>query len=246
VTTDRRSQVQSVARAGEVLETLRVGGPLSARQIGDALGVDRTVAYRLLKTLEPVGLVEVQGTSWRLGVNTLRLGMAYLDGLPFASIAPAFAIDLHRRVVGDHPWLVSLGVPVRDRVVLIDRFWGQHSPLSSIVPIGTAFPMIGSATGHAILSAMSQETAHACVGAPQLVDIGDLLDRVRDDGGLAFAHDILRPGVSAIAAAVHDRRGQPVGAVNVSGTDLEEHLAPTSDVARHVKRTADSITAALQ
>jgi DNA-binding IclR family transcriptional regulator len=104
--------------------------------------------------------------------------------------------------------------------------------------------MIGSATGHAILSAMSRNAAHACVGTERLVDIDGLLDRVRDDG-LAFAHDILRPGVSAIAAVVLDRQRQPVGANNVSGTDLEDHLTPTSDVARHVKRTADSITAAL-
>lgn len=242
---DRRQEVQSVARAGAVLDALSSKAPMTAREVGDAAGIDRTVAYRLLRTLEGEHLVEARGAGWHLGAGALKLGMAYLDGLPFASIAPAFAIDLHGRVVQANPWLVSLAVPIDDRVVLIDRFWSRDSPLNSILSIGTLFPMDESATGHAILSCWSRETSVTHIGESRLAAIADTLEEVRSNGGLAFARETLLPGVSAIAAAVLDRQGDPVGAINISGIQLDAHLHLHSEVAQHVKRSASGISAAM-
>ncbi|MFI5426561.1 IclR family transcriptional regulator [Aeromicrobium sp. UC242_57] len=243
---ERRSNVQSVSRSNAVLGTLASRSPMTAREIGEAVGLDRTVVYRLLRTLESDDLVEVRGTDWRLGSGTLKIGMSYLDGLPFASVAPAYAIDLHRRAVADRPWLVSLGVPAGDRVVLIDRFWGQNSPLNSILPIGTRFEMGESATGIALLAAMPPADAKAAMGTERIAALQTKLDEACGNGGLAFAHDSLRAGLSAIAAPVLDRQGHVVGAINVSGIHMDDHLTVTSELAQHVRRSAHSITAALR
>ncbi len=243
---DRRTLVQSVTRAFDVLETLQATPPQTPREIGLRAGIERTVVYRLLRTLEACGMVvEVEGR-WRLGVGTLDLAMSYLDASTFANTAPAFAMDLHKRVAVGHPWLVSLAVPVTGHIVLIDRFWTEDSPLNSMTAIGTRIPFETSATGLAMLARMSAAEGCARIGEERYAAVEARLESVRESGSVALVRDSLGPGVSAIAAAVSDRSGTVVGAVNISGLRLEEHLDPASDVAREVGRTATSIMGALQ
>ena len=241
-----RDTVQSVTRAFGLLRVLAGGAPRTARELAEAANMDRTVTHRLLKTLEHEGMAVQQGASWKLGPGARLLGMAYLERLPFAAVARPYAIDLQRKVVGDHPWVVSLGIPVGDEVVLVDQFWGPNSPLNSIVSIGTRLPLNHTATGYAILSKMSQGEAASLVGAGVLSELSEVLAEVRANGGLAMASDNLQSGVGVIAAAVCDGTGRPVGAINISGVQLNEHLDPHSPVAGHVERTADAISAALR
>lgn len=243
---NHRDTVQSVVRALGLLKVLAGGVPRTARELAEAANMDRTVTHRLLKTLEQEGMAIQQGASWKLGHGALMLGMAYLERLPFAAVARPYAIDLQRKVVGDHPWVVSLGTPIGDEVVLVDQFWGPNSPLNSILSIGTRLPLNRTATGYAILSKMSQGEAASLVGPGVLSELSEILEEVRANGGLAMASDNLQSGVGVIAAAVCDRTGSPVGAVNISGIQLHEHLDPRSPVAEHVERTADAISAALR
>lgn len=243
---DRRSLVQSVSRAWRVLDALKASGRKSPRDISLETGIERTVVYRLLRTLEQESAVIEDQGSWRLADGLLDLSTAYLEDLHFARTAPAFAMDLHRRVVAGHPWLVSLGVPVADHVVLVERFWTADSPLNSTTAIGARFALDVSATGLSMLARMSPDEGRRRLGEERYAEASSQVHTVRDSDFLAFSSDGLRPGVSAIAAAVTDRTGTVVGAVNVSGLKLEEHLAPTSDVAQHVRRTAASIMAALR
>jgi IclR family transcriptional regulator, acetate operon repressor len=243
---ERRSVVQSVTRAFQILEVLKNSTqPMTARHIGEVAGLDRTVTYRLLCSLRSGELAREVGGKWRLDVGALDLGFAYLNDLPFASVAPAFAMDLYNRVVRGNPWLVALGVPVGDHVMLIDRFWTEDSPLNATVSVGTRIRMDTSATGLAILSRMSAAEGQRCLGSDAYEAVSRQIDTVRANGHIGMVRDTLRPGSSAIAAAVCDREGRVVGAVNISGLHLEEHLSPDSTLSQEVGRTAAAIAAAL-
>ncbi|GAA4724146.1 IclR family transcriptional regulator [Nocardioides endophyticus] len=238
--------MQSVVRANEVLDGLRAQPPQTPREISLRVGIERTVVYRLLRTLEACGMVIESEGRWRLGAGTLDLAMSYLDSSAFANTAPAFAMDLHRRIAVGHPWLVSLAVPVTDHIVLIDRFWTQDSPLNSMTAIGARIPFDTSATGLAMLARMGRDEGCERIGEDRYAAVEERLDSIRDAGYVALIRDSLGPGVSAIASPVSDRSGTVVGAVNISGLRLEEQLDPASDVAREVGRTATSITGSLQ
>ncbi|WP_182481343.1 IclR family transcriptional regulator domain-containing protein [Nocardioides immobilis] len=112
--------------------------------------------------------------------------------------------------------------------------------------IGTRIPFETSATGLAMLARMSADEGCARIGEERYAAVEARLECVRKSGSVALVRDSLGPGVSAIAAAVSDRSGTVVGAVNISGLRLEQHLDPASDVAREVGRTATSIMGALQ
>lgn len=243
---ERRTTVQSVMRACQVLDVLKnASRPMTARHIGEVAGLDRTVTYRLLCSLKAGQLACDVGGEWHLDVGALDLGFAYLNRLSFPSVAPAYAMDLYNRVVRGNPWVVSLGVPVGDHVMLIDRFWTEDSPLNATVSVGTRIRMDTSATGLAILSRMTKSDGQNCLGADLYNSVLPSIEEVRDNGHIGIVRDTLRPGSSAIAAAVCDRDGRVVGAVNISGLDMEEYLTPHSTLAQHVERTAVAISSAL-
>jgi DNA-binding IclR family transcriptional regulator len=106
---ERRAVVQSVTRACQILDVLKnAGWPMTARHISQAAGLDRTVTYRLLCSLRAGQLAREVDGKWQLDLGALDLGFSYLNGLPFASVAPAFAMDLYNRMVrGTHGLLHS-------------------------------------------------------------------------------------------------------------------------------------------
>lgn len=240
-----RSRVQSAQRAARLLDLLAEQGAGTSQQLGEAAGLDRTIAHRLLKTLESCGLAVQVGSAWELGPSILGLGMAYLERHPFPVTARPYGIDLQRKVVADRPWVVSLGMPVGNEVVLVEQFWGPGSPLDIIHSIGKRLSMTRSATGLAILSALDESEAIARVGEEQYEEVRHLLGEIRANDGLYISTGMVSSGVSAAATAVRDATGRPVGSINISGIDLEDELSYDSDLSLRLLRTAASISVAL-
>jgi IclR family transcriptional regulator, acetate operon repressor len=219
--------------------------PLSAAEVARRADLNRTNAYRLLRTLEGQGLVRSADGRFALGEQTLRLGYSYLEGLGFYRSTLAYAILLCTRFVEDRPWVVSLAVPVRDEVMLVDRLWGRGAPLDIILDIGTRLPIAGSALGRAILARRPEDEVRKLVGDETFDTIVDRLAGVRRDG-VSFADGEVQAGVCAIAAPICDADGSAVAAVGVSGTEIRAHLDPSSEVADRLRGTARDVGHALR
>jgi DNA-binding IclR family transcriptional regulator len=76
----------------DVLATCEVA--MSARQVADAAGLDRTVTHRALRTLEMDGLVRRTGLTYALGDRALVFRNAYLRHSTLRHAALPFQIDL--------------------------------------------------------------------------------------------------------------------------------------------------------
>ncbi|MGH3665507.1 MAG: IclR family transcriptional regulator, partial [Egibacteraceae bacterium] len=231
--------VQSVARACAVLRVLSdSAAPLGATEVARRVGLNRTIVYRLLRTLQAEGMVRSVDGRFALAEENLRLGYSYLEGLGFYRSTLAYAVLLCNRFVADRPWVVSIGVPVRDEVLLVDRLWGRHAPLDIILDIGTRLPIDRSALGRAILATRPEREVRALVGDDSFERIAGRLAGVRRSR-VSFADGEVQAGVCAIAAPVCDQGGRAMAAVAVSGTDIRAHLQPDSEVAERIRRTAD-------
>lgn len=240
-----RSKVQSVMRASKLLNQIARKGGGTSQELGNAVGIDRTVVHRLLKTFESDELVVQIGSRWELGPGLLVFGMAYLEQHPFPATARPYGIDLQRRIVGDRPWVVSLGMPVMDQVVLVEQFWGPSSPLDIIHSVGKRLSMAQSGTGLAFLSSMCESEAIARVGKNIYEELFPHLEKIRLDSGLAFSKGIVSSGVGVVATTVQDASGRPIGSVNISGIDLDDELFVDSNISLALLRTAQSISAVL-
>lgn len=237
----RRDSVQVVERAFAVLAVLEEGGQASALEVARATGLNRTVVHRLLSTLVESNVVVLRNHRYGLGPQLLALGNAYLDHLAIRRLALPYAIQLRDEVAKDNPWSVGLAVPVGSQVVVVDRLWGNSTPLTSILNIGSRLCIQTSAGGRAILAAADYDMAIRLVGADVYEGMRDDLDKVRRSDGVAADFGAIAPGVGAIAAPLMEG-SRPVAALLVAGVDIQEAVGAESPTSQAVSRTAREIS----
>lgn len=235
------SRVQSVARAVALLDAfVESSTPLSALELTERTGLDRTVVHRLLRTLESQDLVTKLGSRYAIGPRALVYGNSYVDRLGLRRVALPYLTDLHIRTIGDRPWAVTLAVPALHEVLLVERLWNRYAPLDTLIDIGVRFRFDRSAMGRSMLAFYEERKVKTILGSTRARELAPTLKRIRSRGGLEFSSSELRPGISAMAAAI--LRGQrPLGAVAVSGTKLGSELAADSELADVLKRVAAQI-----
>jgi IclR family transcriptional regulator, acetate operon repressor len=241
-----RSTVRSVQKAVALLDELaRSRRARPAAELAAAVGLDRTVVHRLLRTLKGEGLVREATGRYRLGGRALAYGAAYIDQLALSRAALPYLVDLKATVFPDHPWLVTLSVPVGDVASLIERIWAPGLPLAALGAMGMRLPIAGSAQGRVMLAYYDRVELEAVVGASRAEALQERLQAVREAGGVELARDEITTGISAVAATILSPERRPLGAIGLSGSDLEPHLDRSAWVASRLRQTADQIAARL-
>ena len=92
--------MKSAVRTVELLEYLaaRHDNPARLREISDALGMPRSSAHALLRTLVAQGWVrsDASGTLYGIGIRALLVGTSYLDSDPYLPLIAPFLDDLRQ------------------------------------------------------------------------------------------------------------------------------------------------------
>ncbi|MGH2585144.1 MAG: IclR family transcriptional regulator, partial [Dehalococcoidia bacterium] len=149
--TDTVGDYQSVERALRALEELADHGPRGVSELAVALGLDKSVVSRMMKTLNVLGYVELAGQKGRyeLGSKILYVGRHFLNENSLIAVA--------------RPVLKSLAEEARATTVLAEPA-GRHllvvhmnpSPerLRAEVAVGDVLPPHASAIGKVLLAGM--------------------------------------------------------------------------------------------
>lgn len=241
-----RSVLQSVQRAARVLDEVARGrGSVTIAEIASRLNLDRTIVYRLIKTLEGEGLLEQSGAGYTIGPRALVFGNAYIDSLTVRSIALPFQVSMLERVLKGRPWTTSILVPVGDELAMVDTVWNPAAPLDILLSLGRRFALATTAVGHAILAYRDPTEVESLVGVDVAASLKEEFVAIREARGVAFVRDFV-PGVSAIGAVIFKHDVHPVAGLLLSGLELEAQLTPQSEVAMTVQRTANAISQMLR
>lgn len=231
------SRLQSVERACAVLEHLATcDAARTASEVARALGLERTVAHRLLRSLEKSGIVwsEKPG-SYSIGPRALSIGMSYVEQMKVRRIALPYLMELSFEYT-ERPWSIVLAMFDGKDILLVERLWNPRTPLTSLIEIGGKMPVDRTAAGWAYLSQLPETHARDIVGKRRYAEIKANLDEARRLGGLSFAHEQLQPGIDALAAPILDSAARVVALVIVGGTDFERELHPESETSKRVLR----------
>ncbi|MFP5310093.1 MAG: IclR family transcriptional regulator [Actinomycetes bacterium] len=222
--------------------------PVSAGALARDLGLPRSSTYRLLATLEAarfvVHLPEEQ--RWTLGVGAFELGAAYLRAQPLERLAR----PLLHRLAHDTGVAAHLGVlDGRDVLYLVKEQPPHPHPL--VTEVGVRLPAHLTASGRAILAALSPAQLHALL--PPGTDLSTRtglgptspralrrrLDEVRTTGHATEDGEVVAD-VRALAVAVHDATGRPLAAVTLVGhlplAELEAHAPAVGATAGELTR----------
>jgi DNA-binding IclR family transcriptional regulator len=216
--------VQSVDRAITVLEILARRGEAGVSEVAAEVEVHKSTAFRLLGALEARGLVEQASDrgKYRLGFGLIPLAGAVSDRLDVSRQGH----DVCEQLAADLGETINVAVLQEHWAVNVDQARGP-STVATLNWIGRLTPLHCTSSGKVLLAHVDAEHRAAMLKAsgmerltnrtitsPEVLDAE--LVRVRETGH-ALAVEEYEVGLNAVAAPVHDRAGEVVAALSMSG-----------------------------
>ncbi len=251
---DHRYQVQSVARAAFLLDEIAKHGAkgLSVTEIGERLGVAKSTALALARTLAVAGLLRAiePGPRYVLGLNLLRLGDLVGQQTSIAELG----LPTLRELSSVTGMTARLAMNEAGYPVFLERIDGEGS-IRFHAPLGQREEPHATAAGKAILAYLGDEEVRRLVGeagmarhTPKtLTDVDALLrelERVRGEG-YALDDEEEAEGVFCVGAAIFDHQRLCVGALSVTGLKVDVPLREVRQLGITVREHADRLTAML-
>ncbi|HEY4269554.1 MAG TPA: IclR family transcriptional regulator C-terminal domain-containing protein [Galbitalea sp.] len=226
--------VEALARGLDVISAFSDIHPaMSLSEVATATGLARPTARRLLLTLQELGFVRQDRSTFELTPKVLDLGYAYVSSLGLWQVARPHLEDLVK-LTGESSSMAQLN---GSDIVYMARV-AVPKIIALRVEIGTRFPAVVTSQGKVLLAALDEATLERTLATPSasrvviaprsIDDVKAELATVRAQGW-ALADEELAPGVRSIAAPVRDGSGEVRAAANVTvhaaETSLEDLVA---------------------
>ena len=217
------SYVQSFARGLEVIRSFSAQSPRQTlSEVAGRTGLTRAGARRILLTLQTLGYVESDGKLFRLTARILDLGFAYLSSLPIWNLAE----PLMESQVGRVKESCSAAVLDGTDIVYVMRI-STHKIMSISLGVGSRLPAYCTSMGRMLLSALPPDQMMQLLQASErsartrytVTDPNELAAKIAQvrKQGWSMVNQELEEGLVSMAAAITDRAGQTVAALNISG-----------------------------
>jgi len=233
--------VRSVEKALNVLEAFGSSPtPMSLRDLGTMLGLDKSTTQRFTYTLERLGYLSKDPETRRMSltVKALNFSYGYLRTHDLLTRAMPYLIHLSRETEE------TINITVRDdtEIVFVSRFMSRHL-FNTDVTIGTRMPVYCTAPGIAMLAQMTRADAldvlSRCDCRPitphttwRLPDLEKKLDESMARGYATAFEEYYHDDLS-ISAPIFDTRRNPAAALTLSVSrsrytpqEAEERFAP--------------------
>lgn len=250
--TQRGYSVRAVVRAVHLLELLRASeGGATLNELAARSGLAKASVFRMVRTLEDLGLVERDGGTddYRLGVRCLELGQAYLEQTDLRREALPVLEQLRDRFNET----VHLGVLDDElRVVYLEKLESTHAVGIMMSRVGRTAPSHCTGLGKALLAWRDGDPAATLAERGRLhaytantihtaEELRRELERIRE-AGYSLDLEEHEPGVRCVACPVAGPRGDVVAAISVAGPAQRlSEGALRGDLARHVQAAASGI-----
>lgn len=237
----------SLVRGLSILECFTVTRPeMMLSEIAEALSITSSAAYRFVVTLEREGFLVKHETRYRLAPRVMDLGYRYLASLDIYDLARIPADQLRN----DTGFTAHVSVLEGVEIVYVYRALSDRSMVSN-VPVGSRLPAFSTTMGRLLLSDLPEAELDRRFKdytfnpmSPQapasLADLKPLLKEDRARGYVA-QRSHLATGTLSIAAPLVSRHGRYLGAINLSGHEMQIQpddalIERVLDAAREISR----------
>ncbi|MFI9270315.1 IclR family transcriptional regulator [Kitasatospora sp. NPDC052896] len=228
---------QTVDRALTILASLG-DGPASLEQAAGTIGVHKSTALRLLRTLEEHGFVRRQPDHrYRLGGRLLSLAQQALDGIDVRQVAAPYLAALNER----YGHTVHLAVLEGDQVLCLDEVESRHPAGAGPRPgpssgIGRHAPAVATATGRVLLADLAEDQLTAALAdqalpAARTEALRAELAAVRRQGWAIRQTEYAEhpESVNCLAAPIQGNAGRTIAACAISAPVA---VAPVGELSR--------------
>ncbi|GLW56469.1 IclR family transcriptional regulator [Kitasatospora phosalacinea] len=246
---------QTVDRALTILASLGEG-PASLEQAAAKIGVHKSTALRLLRTLQEHGFVHRQSDQrYRLGGRLFALAHQALEGIDIRQVAAPYLAVLNER----YGHTVHLSVLEEDEVLYLDKVEAKYpdhgrSWLGEASRIGKRAPAVATAAGKVLLADLPAEKLAAFLEAadfpartPQSIrgpeEFRAELAEVRRRGW-AVDQAEYQESVNCIAAPIAGTEGTAIAACSISAPVRVASVTELSKLLPELLCTVEAISLA--
>lgn len=216
---------------------------LTLREIARSLNLDPGQAHRLLGALAEDGWV-AQGDApgqYRATGRLLSMAGLMLQQLDLRRVASPVMAELQKET-GETVGLAELR---GDSLICIHRVLSEQS-LSVGTQIGEVIPLNGTATGRAVQAARARTGAGASSESPETGHRTEDASSARARRlGYVLDDEVYRPAVRAVAAAILDFEGQPLGGLFVAAPTARTPLERAHRLGDLTATAAASVSSSL-
>jgi IclR family acetate operon transcriptional repressor len=241
--------IQALDRGLKLLTTLAREGELSLTDLSLRLGMPPSTAHRVLATLEKQGFVELDSSTqkWAVGVETFRVGSAYLGRTNLVESARASM----RHLTEETGETANLAIADRGDVVFVSQV-ESHNPIRAFFRPGTRGFMHASGIGKALLATLPRDEVEKILlkkGCPEFTpqtitapaalfaDLDEIKKR-----GWALDDEERYSGMRCIAAPIYNSFAEAIAGISVSGPTVRFPDSAISEIGPKVKRAAYEVT----
>lgn len=215
-------QVQSVARAAQIINCFRTEKELGISEIAAEMDMNKSTVFGLVNTLVRYGYLEqTENKKYRLGIALFELGNLVLSRIDIREETKKVCAFL----VQKYPATLHIATHSAGEVVYLDKLEKGDS-LISASNIGRRAPMYCTGVGKAMLANLPECYLKAYVFkgtlkklTPNTIstkkELLKELESVRTEG-YAMDREEIEQGLTCIAAPILQRDGEPVLAVSLS------------------------------
>jgi len=216
--------VKSADRTLDVFELLAAEpGGLTVSEISDRLGLARSSAHGLVRTLHSRGyLMENGGRRFHLGARLIQLGLNVVDRLELRAAARGPL----ERLVAETQDTALLVVPDHGDLLYMDKVVSDSRDVRTDPRVSSRRPLHCSSLGKALLAALDDDTVARIVEMTGLEPATEFSIPDRDGlladlaltrrRGYAVDRQEALVGVWCVGAPVRDHTGRPAGAISLS------------------------------
>ena len=246
---DKRNLATTVLKAIDILNLLSIRN-MTAMEIGNALGLNKSTVHRLMYTLEYMGYIEKSADlrTYRMGIRLVQLCSLRINDIELLTEAKPFLIELVR-VINQ---TVHLAVMNNNCAMFIDKIDTINS-IRIYSAIGRSIPLHCSAVGKSLLFDKSDDEVREIlekVGMERftsdtLTSPDALIEQLRVARQCGFTVDNFEheENVCCIAAPVFDYRRSVIAAISTAS--LKSAPLNREHLINCLKNTAAKISASL-
>jgi IclR family transcriptional regulator, KDG regulon repressor len=213
------SEIQSLGRGLQILNLIaQADRSLSVTELAFSLGVDKSSASRLVKTLASYGYVQQEPGSRRfcLGNRIYEIGWHLINQMPIRQKARPYLFRLMRET-GE---CSHTAVYAEGKALVIDDIEGE-AKLRVVGGIGRMIPLHCTAVGKGLLafSNLPIPSQLETLTEYTITDAAALRDHLAETRRKGYAYDDQEndPGVRCIAAPVFGMMGSAIATIGISG-----------------------------
>lgn len=220
-----QSKNKTVVRSMEIVNLFINHAKLSFNEIIELSGIPKTSVYRMLQSLEEMGLLDKdeQG-KYSLGILFLRFGHLVSERIDIRQVALSTMEKLHKEF-GE---AINLVIRDGDEAIYIEKL-ESISPVRLYTTIGRRSPLYAGACPRSILSFLSavereeylKKVDLKAYAKGTIVDINKLRATISEarNVGYTISYSELEDFTAAIAVPIFNHTGEAIAGLSIAGIE---------------------------